>query len=464
MFADEMDMLSLIRWRLTCKTNYHQASAALRRTFIHLLNPFVPSPCTLIDIVSKYRGIFGGEFALAFILRDPTYVPQRLEIFSSDFDHDALCDAILDDPSIRMKIAERSIITNSVIDALRLLVSRTLVIRTTGGKTIYVHRSYTNSPCAPVSRAPCTALSNFVTAYGFACSHPRLTLNRRALLADIDLTNQYGINRDIQKDLINHKFTLSVSPAAWLEYMHKPPANQREALVFLPHTKDHNVSAIHDGPDVPQDGVDPYEAPIVCLAGAHALGDTPRDDNLNGNAGLAVAPPLEGTAEGQNTLDVEGTLGPQEGPASEEDRENADAPDNVEGPDDDEGIYHTDMPGLAEECWRHLFICPSQGRYFGDRGSFVEFFDPLNGDETLCADNGVAPFGPMVVWRVLSSFDCAEGCDIYDDVLEDRITSIPVLINKDPYGEVQDVVSDRYMGFAYRDRNLNAARVRSSSI
>ena len=136
MFADEMDMLSLIRWHLTCKTNYHQASAALRRTFIHLLNPFVPCPRTFINVVSKHRGIFGGEFALAFILRDPTYMPKRLEIFSSDFDHDALCDAILDDPSIRTKIAEHSIITNSVLDALRLLVSRTLVIRTLDGKAI----------------------------------------------------------------------------------------------------------------------------------------------------------------------------------------------------------------------------------------------------------------------------------------------------------------------------------------
>ena len=361
-----------------------------------------------------------------------------------------------------MKIAEHSIINNSVGDALRLLVSRTLVIRTTDGKAIYIHRLYTTSPCAPVSRAPCTALSNFVTAYGFACSHPSLTLNRRALLTDIDLTNQHAVNRDIQKELIDHHFTLAVSPAAWLEYTHKPPISTREALVFLPLTEGHTVSAVHDGPDVPQDGGYPYDAHTDYIAGAQALGDTLGDDHPNGSASLTIVPPMEGAAEGQNRLDVEAAHGLQGGSTADVVPETVDAPNDVQGPDDDEGIHHTDMLGLAEECWCHLFICPSQGRYFGDRGSFVEFFDPLNGDEAVCAHNGIAPFGPMVVWRVLSSFDCAEGCDIYDDVLEDTITSIPVLINKDPYGEVRDSVSNRHMGFALREHK--AARLRSLSI
>ena len=42
---------------------------------------------------------------------------------------------------------------------------------------------------------------------------------------------------------------------------------------------------------------------------------------------------------------------------------------------------------LYEHCWCHLYICqcPSQGRYFGDRRSLVDFFDPLDRSEAYCA-------------------------------------------------------------------------------
>ena len=59
----------------------------------------------------------------------------------------------------------------------------------------------------------------------------------------------------------------------------------------------------------------------------------------------------------------------------------------------------------------------------------------------------------MVMWRVLSSFDCDEGCD-FDDVLEEGVTTIPVLVQRDPYGEMLDVISDRYMGNYARARRV----------
>lgn len=72
----------------------------------------------------------------------------------------------------------------------------------------------------------------------------------------------------------------------------------------------------------------------------------------------------------------------------------------------------------TEECWRPRYLCPSQGRFFGDRGSFVDFFDPLGGAEEHCNKNGIPPFGPMVVWRLLRTFNCEKGCDLWDDALE----------------------------------------------
>ncbi|KAI1782638.1 hypothetical protein LXA43DRAFT_905165 [Ganoderma leucocontextum] len=181
-------MLTVTQWRLTCKLNYQQASTSLRRSLVNILRAFVPSPHSLLNIVTRHHAVFGGEVALAFMLRDATYVPGHLDIYTSDFEFDAVCDAILDDHCLRELIGYPIYTNNTVFDALCRLVSCTLTICTTQGKIIYIHQSYTSSAVAPISRASCTALSNFVTAFSFGCSHPRLTFQRRALLADLDFS------------------------------------------------------------------------------------------------------------------------------------------------------------------------------------------------------------------------------------------------------------------------------------
>ena len=73
----------------------------MRRTLLALLRPFVPFPSTLIDVVKTYHAIFGGEFALSFLLRDESYKPADLEIFTTDFEFEAICNAIRADPHVQ---------------------------------------------------------------------------------------------------------------------------------------------------------------------------------------------------------------------------------------------------------------------------------------------------------------------------------------------------------------------------
>lgn len=96
---------------------------------------------------------------------------------------------------------------------------------------------------------------------------------------------------------------------------------------------------------------------------------------------------------------------------------------------------YEDYPRV-EECWRHRFLCPAQGRFFGDRGSFVDYFDPLRGGQEQCSERNIAPFGPIVVWRVLSTFNCEEGCDLYDDAIDAGILPIPVVVRRSPFGNM----------------------------
>lgn len=522
MFVDEMDMLDLTRWRLTCRANYHQAVGSLQRSVINMLRPFVLNPLALLDIITKHQAVLGGEFALAFVLRDASMLPMHLDIYASDFEFDHLCTAIMSDDTLRSAFKTHESTNNSVLDALRTLISSTLVITTTRGTTIHIHRSYTISPSAPISRASCTALSNFVTAYGFGCSHPLLTLNRRALLADQEIPELPFADRKVQQKLLTHKFSLAVSPTAWPEFRRTAIPVPLQTLVF--HNKDSTIirTVVSDTQDAGPFGLDvvtpsfpggyvmtikqtdvvassgqiigadeatqedpppPLHSPstdatvhpntqsgvvvAVDTSSIYVVPSTPRTELDNHSSSIpSLDDPVHMPAcsgdihdfhleepTGAQGADYIGATAPELSTAEPPVAPDAGLPTlggtvaNVGSTDDrfiDGEDTDVDHP-LPEQCWRHRYICPSQGRYFGDRGSFVDFFDPLSGAETFCVDNNIAPFGPMMVWRLLSTFDCEECCDIHDDVLGEEVTSIPVIMRKDPFGELQDVVSGHKM-------------------
>ena len=218
MFADNMDLYTLTTWRSTCKANYYQGSASMRRTLLALLRPFVPFPSTLIDVVKTYHAIFGGEFALSFLLRDELYKPADLEIFTTDFEFEAICNAIWADPHVQRNMRGVRSRTNTVLFTLRRLVSQTFQVQLLNGKSIYIHRSYTSSAASPLTQSSCTALSNFVTPHSFGCSHPTLTLSRRALLADRQIPYLFDADTAILNRLRAHQFSLAVLPMGWPEY------------------------------------------------------------------------------------------------------------------------------------------------------------------------------------------------------------------------------------------------------
>nr|VWO97466.1 S-ribosylhomocysteine lyase (EC (AI-2 synthesis protein) (Autoinducer-2 production protein LuxS) [Ganoderma boninense] len=54
-------------------------------------------------------------------------------------------------------------------------------------------------------------------------------------------------------------------------------------------------------------------------------------------------------------------------------------------------------------CGKSLYVCPQQGRFFGDPGSLVIFYDGLLVDIEALRDLCVPPYGPMAAWRLPSS-------------------------------------------------------------
>ena len=76
------------------------------------------------------------------------------------------------------------------------------------------------------------------------------------------------------------------------------------------------------------------------------------------------------------------------------------------------------------ECGKELYICPLQSRYFGDPGSLIMFFDGFYVDIEDLRDLGVAPYGPMVAWRIPSVGTCNGGCIEDGRILPPFITSM----------------------------------------
>ena len=85
------------------------------------------------------------------------------------------------------------------------------------------------------------------------------------------------------------------------------------------------------------------------------------------------------------------------------------------------------------DCVRLLYLCPQQGRYFGDAGSMVCFIDTLSVDVASLKDRGVPPYGIMAVWRLPSKVLCDAQCDEYDDLLAPGITVTSIMFQNESF-------------------------------
>ena len=78
----------------------------------------------------------------------------------------------------------------------------------------------------------------------------------------------------------------------------------------------------------------------------------------------------------------------------------------------------------APECGRSLRLCSHQGRFFGDSGSLLIIIDSLTIDRLYLKSRSIAPYGPMVAWRLPNLEPCYRDCLNTDDILPPNVVSI----------------------------------------
>ena len=218
MIVDHMDVRSILAWRDTCVVNYAHATAALKRTLTAMLNSFLLQPNALLDVISRYGAVIGGETALAFVLRHRPFQPLTLEIFANTSMYRPFCHEVVTDPRIGPDIVEVSLTTTRYPYNVDRDILETTCIHMRSTRTIYVHRSATLSPLSPIARSLCTALVNFVTPHSFGCAYPRLTFDDKSLLSDLRQASMNDLDKDIMRMLSEQQIAVAVDPASWQRY------------------------------------------------------------------------------------------------------------------------------------------------------------------------------------------------------------------------------------------------------
>lgn len=94
----------------------------------------------------------------------------------------------------------------------------------------------------------------------------------------------------------------------------------------------------------------------------------------------------------------------------------------------------SDIPRVSHKPWgrpcmRELYVCPGQGRYFGDEGSLVATFDPLHIDFSALRKSRTPPYGPTVAWRLdVESERCDGPCVDEDPILPEGAYMITAIL------------------------------------
>ena len=148
-----MDLETLFLWRVTCRTNYLYVADTFKRTLRCMLTAFVQCIDQFLDALTECRGVIGGEFALSYILRDPDFVPARLEIFVGDAEFQSFLDLLDLSTELSHNTMLIDIITTTHAFTSDRAIGRVAPILTTTGLFIWVYEADCISACSAVGRS-----------------------------------------------------------------------------------------------------------------------------------------------------------------------------------------------------------------------------------------------------------------------------------------------------------------------
>ena len=309
-------MRTLLAWRATGRENYKDVCQELRSSLERMLRDFVPSPGTLLSLLTRTRALLSGELAICYLLRDASLGAQSLDIFVGSVWFDTFIETFGDSPQLSGYQVRWSMPDHEHSHVITRHVATSLQISLSTGRQLTIHAAASPSACHAIACSPSSLGITFVTEFSFATAYPRLTFNRRAIISWDALAQGDDLELDMYDRFETAGFTFEEDPAVWSEY---------------PEELD---SSMHSSP---------------------------------------------------------------------------------------------------LECLRSQYLCPQQGRYFGDDGSMVCFMDPLNVDFVRLKERCIPPYGVMAVWRLPSRVVCDARCDEVDDILAPGVIATSIMFEDETF-------------------------------
>ena len=306
-----MDLMTLFAWRTCSRRNYIEAADELRESLRLLLADFVPSPASLLSLVTRERALISGLFAIRYMLRDESLVVDCLDIYVGSVQFHSFIDDFADDQSLSGYQTSCTLLTHRDRYAYTRQTTHCLEVRLSSGKIINIHASATASACHAIACSPSSLGTSFVTEFCIATAYPRLTLQRRGIICLDRLSESRKSELDVYERLEEHGFRFQEDPTAWPDY----------------------------------------------------------SDGAGNSQGFG--------------------------------------------------------------CLRARYLCPQQGRYFGDGGSMVVIMDRFSMGLAELKARNLPPYGFMAAWRMASSVLCEEQCDELDDVIGRDVLTTSVMFEDD---------------------------------
>ncbi|KAI0705718.1 hypothetical protein C8Q76DRAFT_630331 [Earliella scabrosa] len=185
-----------------------------------MLNVFVQCIDQFLDALTECRGVIGGEFALLYILRDPGFVPARLEVFVGDAEFYSFLDLLDLSTELSRHTMILDVLPTTNTFASDRAVSHVAPILTTTSLFIWVYEADCISASSPIGRTWTTGLMNFVTQYSFGCAYPMLTLRRLALMSDLCVDSMEDKDFITMHRMHGREFDFALHPSVWPRYKH----------------------------------------------------------------------------------------------------------------------------------------------------------------------------------------------------------------------------------------------------
>ncbi|RDX45223.1 hypothetical protein OH76DRAFT_1358300 [Lentinus brumalis] len=210
-----LDLRSLFDFRQTSRPHLEVVATELQGRLTAHIGTFVPHPQVLLEKLTAYGGVVGGEVALAFLLRHTDFTPTSLDLylpvgleswirFENHLIYDQWAIPERGFPLLQTQPLSRLVRKPSPGRGIRTAARFSLNMGSPEHvveRTVNLFRSQSSDPLVPISQGRATHLLAYANLDHLGCGYPLLLLNHRSLMGTGPRDENELISLDIARGI-----------------------------------------------------------------------------------------------------------------------------------------------------------------------------------------------------------------------------------------------------------------------